>query len=362
MIPPQSTFIYLLCFLNVSVIFSQIKIGDNPQIIAPSSLLELESTTKTFVINKMSNLQMEEIEPLSGALVYNIDEKCMFFYDGLQWVNICDKVTTSPGEPFDPNTVIINITNNYDGTFTVSTADNNSFDIDTREHMGLEGSIFFGDELTGEPVFDRDNLYWDNEDKKLGIGTVSPENTLDVKGLIKSSRIHNGGGSPSYPGYHFQGNTGTGMFAIIRNILGFSTNGKEAVRIIENGNVGINVQNPMATLHVGGDLRVDGSIITSLGKTSMQDNGNAIRRLFNQIETVLHDDETLIISNVVERLELDTASSDNVGRRYILKDLGGARTSLNVNYIDSSGKQTSLVPNNSVIWIQSDGRDWHQVN
>ena len=46
--------------------------------------------------------------------------------------------------------------------------------------------------------------------------------------------------------------TGTGMFAPTSTSLGFSTNGTEKMRILSNGNVGIGVTNPVATLDIGG--------------------------------------------------------------------------------------------------------------
>ena len=39
----------ILCFFMVNVVFSQIKVGDSPQQLNATSLLELESSTKTFV-------------------------------------------------------------------------------------------------------------------------------------------------------------------------------------------------------------------------------------------------------------------------------------------------------------------------
>ncbi|NAS14119.1 beta strand repeat-containing protein [Poritiphilus flavus] len=94
----------LLCalvgFCFSSVLTSQIKIGDNPQNINANSVLELESSSRVLVISRMSEQQMNSITPLAGAMVYNNDAGCVFYYTGSAWVNLCDSLqlqfTTDP--------------------------------------------------------------------------------------------------------------------------------------------------------------------------------------------------------------------------------------------------------------------------
>ena len=82
----------LLVFLvsGYSVLQAQVKIGNNPQNIDISSVLELESTNKAFVITRVNSVQMNAIVPLEGAMVYNTDEQCLHYYDGIEWINICE--------------------------------------------------------------------------------------------------------------------------------------------------------------------------------------------------------------------------------------------------------------------------------
>ena len=82
--------IVLVVLLGCShTLFSQIKIGDNPQAIDPSSVLELESTDRVFVVTRINTEQMNAIVPASGAMVYNIDENCIFYFNGTEWLNLC---------------------------------------------------------------------------------------------------------------------------------------------------------------------------------------------------------------------------------------------------------------------------------
>ena len=71
---------------------AQVKIGNNPQAIDPASLLELESSDQVLVITRISTAQMEAITPSPGAVVYNTDAGCLYYYNGAQWVNICESL------------------------------------------------------------------------------------------------------------------------------------------------------------------------------------------------------------------------------------------------------------------------------
>ena len=71
---------------------AQVKIGDNPQTIDPGSLLELESTDKALVITRVTNAQMNAINAQQGAVVYNTDGGCIYYFDGAAWINICESL------------------------------------------------------------------------------------------------------------------------------------------------------------------------------------------------------------------------------------------------------------------------------
>ncbi|MBD0852323.1 beta strand repeat-containing protein, partial [Maribacter arenosus] len=96
-----------LLFLVFGILFvgpiqGQIKIGDNPQNIDPSSVLELESNSRVLVITRVNTVEMNAITPLPGAVVYNTDLQCVHYYDGAQWVNICEEVGGIPNLTTDP--------------------------------------------------------------------------------------------------------------------------------------------------------------------------------------------------------------------------------------------------------------------
>ncbi|WP_299797895.1 hypothetical protein [uncultured Maribacter sp.] len=83
-------YILLILFIfSLNLVGGQIKIGDNPQTIDATSLLELEGVSKVLVISRMTESEMLLLSPLQGAMVYNTDASCIYYYDGAQWNNLC---------------------------------------------------------------------------------------------------------------------------------------------------------------------------------------------------------------------------------------------------------------------------------
>ena len=64
--------------------FSQVGIGTTTP--NPSSILELESTTQTFVPPRMTGAEMYAIPtPLNGSIVYNTTEDAMYIKNSSGW-------------------------------------------------------------------------------------------------------------------------------------------------------------------------------------------------------------------------------------------------------------------------------------
>lgn len=78
----------VLCFLGfTTTLFAQIKLGDNPTVLQPSAVLEMESNTKGMLMPRMTAAQKEAIvAPASGLTIYQTDGDTGFwYYDGTQW-------------------------------------------------------------------------------------------------------------------------------------------------------------------------------------------------------------------------------------------------------------------------------------
>ena len=109
-------FFILFTMLTIPSVFGQVKIGDNPQNIDPASVLELESSSKVLVITRVNSIEMEAITPRRGGIVYNTDTECINYYDGTQWINLCDAVNfTITNDPIINNRATIEITQTESG-------------------------------------------------------------------------------------------------------------------------------------------------------------------------------------------------------------------------------------------------------
>jgi hypothetical protein len=144
----------LFTLLCIGLAHAQVKIGDNPTTINSSSILELESTTKTFIPPRMSTVQRDAISsPEIGSLIFNTSLNCLEQFLGLGatgtsstgWKNLCkaninasftastlnctgtlsgDYVATVPmieATGTNPNSKIVTVTVATPGDYTITT-------------------------------------------------------------------------------------------------------------------------------------------------------------------------------------------------------------------------------------------------
>ncbi|MGB5479483.1 MAG: hypothetical protein WBM91_00275, partial [Eudoraea sp.] len=111
--------LFALLVVSSTLATAQVKIGENPNNINSASILELESSNKALVLTRLTTAQMQSITPLRGALVYNIDNQCVFMYNGTQWNDLCNGSGSTPGT--------FTFVDNGNGTFTINYSDGTSF-------------------------------------------------------------------------------------------------------------------------------------------------------------------------------------------------------------------------------------------
>jgi hypothetical protein len=84
------------------------------------------------------------------------------------------------------------------------------------------------------------DLHWDFINNYFGIGTSNPVAKLDVAGEVHASRVRadSDEGTAISPSYTWTNDTSTGMYRANSNIIAFSTDGVERVRIYGQDNFG----------------------------------------------------------------------------------------------------------------------------
>lgn len=106
-------------------------------------------------------------------------------------------------------------------------------------------------------------LHWDDSNLRMGIGTSTPTETLDVDGAVRASTqvlVTAGNDSATRPAYSWYGDVDTGIYRPAADALGFATAGVERARFDSLGKLGVNTSSPTATLDVNGDVSFSGTL------------------------------------------------------------------------------------------------------
>ena len=85
---------FILFFINI---FSQVKVGENPNTINPSAGLEIEYTNKGFLPPRMTTAQRDAIQnPAEGLQIYNTTTKCVEVFIAPNWQNMFCGCSSAP--------------------------------------------------------------------------------------------------------------------------------------------------------------------------------------------------------------------------------------------------------------------------
>ena len=90
----------LLIMLNISVYSQSVGINEDGSTPDNSAMLDVKSTTKGFLIPRMTTAQRDAISsPASGLTIFNITDNEWQGFDGTVWVNICNSPCSTPLAP-----------------------------------------------------------------------------------------------------------------------------------------------------------------------------------------------------------------------------------------------------------------------
>ncbi|MFQ5606260.1 MAG: cell division protein ZapB, partial [bacterium] len=116
-------------------------------------------------------------------------------------------------------------------------------------------------------VADGSDIFFDDTNNRVGIGTTTPSTKFHVVGQTRASSFSSANGTAGSPAYRFESDTNTGTFRPAADNYAITTGGSERMRIDASGNVGIGTSTPTSKLQVDGnvdinsDLDVDGGTL-----------------------------------------------------------------------------------------------------
>ncbi len=407
----------MLLFTCISV--AQVKIGGDPETIHPHSLLELKSHTKALILTVVTDLEMQAITPLNGALVFNIDQGCVFFYHQ-RWMPLCE--FTPPTIPSPASFQNIS-ENNF--IFTSSSGEQTLIEVPSINH---------GHENTATDVMshthETENYALYNHihaTQDFALNT----HTHDFPNFALVSHSHTTSNTTDttnpYQGLNpldslqlnlfKQGNIGSLWHTESDGLVGEIKNKSLSALAVywdqDNQRLGIGTTKPTNKLHVAGEIRSQGfsnsngshnepsysfksdtntgifraaadqlafstkgqeqmrltkeghlAIGISATNSFLEVNGALslkITQSHTQTTTLNEKHHTIVLYEEVQFVVLPTAI-ENKGRVYCLKNLSGHEVQTNVPFI---GLSYSAIAENifppGVTWIQSDGEHWQQI-
>ena len=415
----KSLFLLGLTLLYSCISLAQVKIGGDPKIIHPHSLLELKSNTKALVLTVVTDLEMQAITPLNGALVFNIDQSCVFFYHQ-RWMPLCE--FTPPTIPSPASFQNIS-ENNF--IFTSSSGEQTLIEVPSINH---------GHENTATDVMshthETENYALYNHihaTQDFALNT----HTHDFPNFALVSHSHTTSNTTDttnpYQGLNpldslqlnlfKQGNIGSLWHTESDGLVGEIKNKSLSALAVywdqDNQRLGIGTTNPTNKLHVAGEIRSQGfsnsngsqnepsysfksdtntgifraaadqlafstkgkeqmrltkeghlAIGVSATNSFLEVNGALSLKITQShtLTTTLNENHhTIILYEEVQFVKLPN-TSENKGRVYCLKNLSGHEIQTNLPFV---GLSHSPIPENvfppGVTWIQSDGEHWQQI-
>lgn len=394
----EKSLLFIL-FLSISIATAQVKIGENPNTLDANSILELESSNRAFVLTRITTVEMDAMTPLQGAMVYNEDESCIFYYDGTTWNNLC-----SGG-------MVGNVTW---GSLTGTLTDQTDLSAEFENYVDLSTSQTVAGEKT---LTEKLTVNTGNVSDQAGefLGRVKGEDGTAPEDFITKAQLDAvGGGNPTWGSITGTLGSQTDLAAEFQNYVDLTTAqsiaGEKTLTekfTVNTGNVndqageffgrvkgedGTAPEDFVTRLQLdavaaGGHTGSSGSIFfadntnqpsennaqlywndanqrlgigTNLPNSTIQTAGSfATKTAFiGGAFTLTENDHTVFISSDAT-VNLPPAAAAE-GRIYVIKKTPGANVNIS-NYNDTESVNTTTMIDR-VLWIQSNGFNWEQIN
>ncbi|WP_348738446.1 hypothetical protein, partial [Tenacibaculum sp. 190524A02b] len=327
--------------------YAQVKVGDNPNIIDQNSVLELESKDKVLVITRVNDIEMNNIYPLEGALVYNTDQKCIFQYNSMLWESLClsnknqqlsfdattNELTLQDGGTVNLSSLVNDNDNNPTNEIQVLTFDNttNTLNLLNGGSVNLETVIKDIETLT--------SIIENNDGTFSYIDENGTSNQIDIKNLetLTSIALNPDNTNIDYTDENGQ-TTQLNLTNIVKNL-------ETLTSVVENndGTFSFIDEN-------GGNTQIDIKNLETLTSIALNpDNTNIDYTDENGQTTQLN------LTNIVKNLESTSSLIDNGNGTITYVDENGVSStiSLNDNDSDPNNEKSDLILSGNTLTLSN---------
>ena len=245
-------------------------IGDPTTGISRKITLSQMASLFTGTVEEYASLAAFPLVGAADTIYIALDTNILYRWNGSAYVELSPNIVSS---------LVFDDANGFDGTITLV----GSVATLSRTTALTLGSLpFIG--ASGALSQDNTNLFYDDTNNRLGIGTNAPTTPLDVFGSGIISRIN---GTSTNNGFLGFSSAGTNKWSVgnvqsdHRFRIFSEANSAELVSLLQTGEFGIGIANPLTKLHIDGGAtaliaNLDANVSVAKSLSFRSDNSNRI--------------------------------------------------------------------------------------
>lgn len=245
-------------------------IGDPTTGISRKITLSQMASLFTGTVEEYANLAAFPLVGAGDTIYIALDTNVLYRWNGSAYVELSPNII---------NSLVFNDANGFDGTIVLS---GSVATLTITTALTLGSLPFIG--ASGALTQDNANLFYDDTNNRLGIGTNAPTTPLDVFGSGIIGRVNGTSTNNAFLGF---GSAGTNRWSIgnvqsdHRFRIFSEANTAELISILQTGELGIGIANPTTKLHLDGGAtaliaNLDANVSVAKSLSFRSDNSNRI--------------------------------------------------------------------------------------